>query len=67
MKRKYICERGATANRRGQRTNNDQHTPLQSQSYSLAEALEVFIHAKEAEGIRHRGPIRLIIIVQTIS
>lgn len=52
MTRKFIAERGATASPKVRRTGVVRSTP--TETYTLDEALEIFIRAKEAEGVRPR-------------
>lgn len=51
MKRKFIGERGATATSKDRRTTNIQRTSIR---YTIDEALDIFVKAKEAEGMRPR-------------
>ncbi|MDK1004077.1 tyrosine-type recombinase/integrase [Bacillus subtilis] len=53
MARKFITERRPTASRGVQRSPEDRRMPVDVK-YSLEEALEIFVQAKEAEGLRPR-------------
>lgn len=52
MSRKFITQRGATASQTFRRTDNVQRSI--EIEYTIDEALEIFIRAKEAEGVRPR-------------
>jgi integrase/recombinase XerD len=55
LARKFIAERGATASPKVQRTGKVRRTVLDElERYTIDEALEIFIRAKEAEGVRPR-------------
>ena len=51
MGRKFIVERGQKISRDDQQPHHDRHTP--NVRYTIHDAVEIFIEAKEAEGIRH--------------
>jgi hypothetical protein len=66
MGRTFVAQRGQTKSTEVRQFRNDRHTP--DVRYTLQETVEIFIKAKEAEGLRNSTiTLKVIMILFDIS